>query len=381
MLTSSQTFRQYIFHLTNMELGKGTYGMVTVDKNNPNLAVKKFTVTAELVQEASMLLYLRGIPNVLKINSFNIGNKTITSEKWDTTLKETIYKSKLSRSQKLTIFEDLLTGLAHMHSLDVVHGDFKLSNILVNYNPHANHNEMYRACICDVGLTSLSQYAKVTRTADPYRPAKPKRHYSHDMFGLCVSMCKLFAGISIMGGKTEEQISKGRWPSELRELILNNSDKFYSKELRDLLLSFVPDDSSQCLTATNALSNFFGIRISNIRKPNYQIYSPILSSEMTTYVENSIVGLYKEFGFNRNLRCLVVTMNHFNNPSFSGDYQLYIVASIIIYYSLFGGERAFNTNTALEACDNRFTRLEIHNATKNLLSSQNYLNHTLLSKK
>lgn len=371
---------------TENTLGKGTYGKVTTCNDDDTLAKKSYSLSSELIQEAIILIYLKDIPCTLRIRDFDIPKKFIIFDRWNMSLRQAITTVKFTYNQKLDIFRDILIGLGHIHSLDITHGDLKMSNILININRERNAHESgnhgeytVSACICDVGLSSLSKYAKISRTADSYRPKKIFRSYSHDMFGLCVTMCKVFGGIPITGGKTEEELSKGRESEEIQFLI-KHCNKFPNDKIKKILLSLVPNDPSKCPTAKQILNSLFGISIKK-QKKLYEIYENRLSDEIILYVTNTICGFCKSYNINRDLRCIAVTLNYLNNSNFNDDnYEIYILSSLIIFSSVFGSKPIFDTNAAISSYGKEISRYKIHKYTRKLLKSTNYINHMMFSK-
>lgn len=357
--------------LEERTLGEGAYGKVSSVRGDPTKAKKSFESTRDLVPEAAMLLYLRDVPNILRIVNFNVEGKIIISERWDQSLRTLISTRSLSYQQKLIIFKDILVGLSNLHGMNIVHGDLKMSNILIK-----RIDSTYRACICDVGLTSLTKYAKISMTADIYRPSKLVRYYSHDMFGLCVSMCKVFGNIKIDGGKSEKQLSNGRTSQEIRSLI-QKCTNFPNKKIREVLLSLVPNNPLLCPTANDILRIVFDEEKVIVVKPSYQTYDNISTKEIVEYVHTSIIGLCKTYSIKRDIKCSAVVLNHINGPDFSGDYELCIISTLVIFSSLFGSELPFSTAEAIRTCRGKFNRLQIHSTTTDLLNSRNYRNHML----
>ncbi|OCH91151.1 kinase-like protein [Obba rivulosa] len=51
-------------------------------------------------------------------------------------------------ANRLTLLVDIVAGLSDLHNMDIIHGDLKGSNILIN--------GQHRACLCDFGLAAFT---------------------------------------------------------------------------------------------------------------------------------------------------------------------------------------------------------------------------------
>ena len=166
------------------KLGAGTFGNVTGKNGEAN---KKFKTLKHFIQEVVLTLYMKESRYILNLLKYDIGRLEMKTERWSCSLRDSYSKVKFSEKQREIIFIDMLKGLSHLHERQIVHSDFKPSNILVNIKTG-------RAIICDLGLSSVMMYAKKDQTAPAYRPKETKHTYGHDMFGLCLTSYELLSG-------------------------------------------------------------------------------------------------------------------------------------------------------------------------------------------
>lgn len=72
---------------------------------------------------------------------------------------------------KLALLAQVAAGLSYLHSISIIHGDVKGSNILINDNSVA--------VISDFGLSNVIQ-ASVSTTGSPSEPSRSYPHFDHD---------------------------------------------------------------------------------------------------------------------------------------------------------------------------------------------------------
>lgn len=354
-------------------IGKGGFGYVVYDPNDETKAIKQLKRVNDQIQEVALMVYFRKSPYIINMHSFNISKLQITTERWSCDLRYALVKTRMSYMDKMKVFRDVLIGLSHMQSRQVLHSDLKLSNILVNLNNHS-------ACITDMGLTSLISYAKIHNTATTYRPVKPKHTIGHDIFSLCILCSFMFGEIPIPhkpeGVKIPDRELQ-RSPSELREQIMN-STKFENETIRDIVYSMAKDDLRQCPTASEILMRVAGIQV-ELAQETIHLYENTLDPEMMKYLMNSIIALSGHYQIKRPKRIYMVLLNYFNSPKFEGtedDYRLYIVTTMIIFSSLFGGD-GFGIGHAIEASNNTVNENQINNTLNILLKDKNFIAQVL----
>jgi len=120
------------------KLGFGTYGCVhslVREKDFKEYALKFYLHHDDGERELRYYTRLNGIPNILKIYQHfrYYDNYGIIMEK----MEEDIYRKKLDFLSIIIISKNILNTLAHMHERNIVHGDIKLQNILLDKKGNA----------------------------------------------------------------------------------------------------------------------------------------------------------------------------------------------------------------------------------------------------
>jgi serine/threonine-protein kinase len=117
----------------------------------------------------------------------------------------------------LQLIADVLAGLEHAHSRDIVHCDIKPENILLTVEPHG-----WRAQISDFGIARISQGLSKLDSGNTGSPAymAPERFYGQysyasDLYAIGVMLFELWLGRRPFSGV----------PTELRSAHLNQSVK------------------------------------------------------------------------------------------------------------------------------------------------------------
>lgn len=122
-------------------LGSGTYGTVTMarckDASQKPVAIKEIASTEEgvcvsAIREASLLMQLKGHPNIVSLLEVRSGPKAtyLVLEYVDDTLSNRV--GKLTRTEVRSYMWQMLAGLAHCHRFGVLHRDLKPANVLLD---------------------------------------------------------------------------------------------------------------------------------------------------------------------------------------------------------------------------------------------------------
>lgn len=340
-----------------MELGKGTFGTVVADGKR---AIKTFHKLSHLLQEVIVTTYMLRSSYAVDILGYDLRKLTMTTERWSCSLRDALMKYEFSETNKRIIFRDILRALAHLHDRCLLHSDLKLSNILVDM-------KTARACVCDLGLSSLNEYAKIHQTARAYRPEEPIPVIGHDMFGLCVSMAELFGGV---------KIRKQLKAEELRRIIRNNHNITRSRTLRSALLKMCPDDPADCATASQILQEVYGDK-TPFQLPTIKNYENTLPKEDNDYLFNTVKRLCQSAKINRGKRCYYCLVNHFTNPNIpyvpSSEYPIYIGAMLMIFSSLFG-KPGFTEKSVMQVTGHKWSMDDLYKTIENIISDENLVN-------
>lgn len=350
---------------TAVVLGKGGFGEVVEEGKS---ARKQLDRDRYVIREAFMLKYMNASKFIVNIEKVNIVNKSILIEKWDMSLSTFIRNYHPNEKQKMKILHDVLCGLSHMHSIGLVHADVTSNNILIK-------TKNFRACICDLGLTSIREYSKVEGTAPGYAPMVPVKSYGHDMFGLTISMLELFAGFKAIKKFTQ---------LKLRDIISTNKD--IPKKVANVMKRMCPDDLTTAITADECLQYLFGEE-TIFEVPKILKYPSLIKKEYDDYLKNEILTLSKEYKINRGMRAYICLIQFLSSPDgFSEErypidpkyYLLYAISALFIYMSLFG-----NTKLDIEMClsitNNQYSKDDFYFAINKLFMSENFCAMTLAS--
>ncbi|CAB3406305.1 unnamed protein product [Caenorhabditis bovis] len=201
--------------------GRGAFGTVVVanDKfTKRRVAIKRIIVTSapkiQLVREISALRCLNH-QNVLKyIECFAQGEiLSIVTEFVPFTLHDVISDKKRPRTEQLTrwFYSQVLAGIAHIHSKDIMHRDIKPENILVTASNIIKIADFGQACI--YRKDSPNEEYDINVATRWYRA--PELLFGHRQYGPAVDvwsigciLAELFRGKPIFPGRSElEQIS------------------------------------------------------------------------------------------------------------------------------------------------------------------------------
>lgn len=341
-------------------IGEGGFGVVTEEGN---LARKHFKKLTHLVRELTMLRYMRSSGYIVKVEKNNFMDLSICCRKWSCSLYDAILKETIELKEKLQIFQDVLHGLCHMHQAGLVHSDVTLSNILVN-------KKTWRACLCDLGLSSITNYSRVKQTARGYAPENPVPCQGHDMFGLTVCMIDLFGGVMIRVKKNAAQ---------LRQIIKTNPN--IPNKLRPILCKMCPDDPCEAISSAKVLWDVFQQKTS-FPLPEVDLYKVTVPEKINLYLREQMKALSETYKINRGQRCYRVLVQFFSSPHGSQVdekyYDLYMMAAMFIFASLYG-ESHFNEVEALECLRNEYDHEEFLEVVELLVQDNNFIASALVS--
>uniref|UniRef100_A0A1X7SZC4 Protein kinase domain-containing protein n=1 Tax=Amphimedon queenslandica TaxID=400682 RepID=A0A1X7SZC4_AMPQE len=164
--------------LTEEELGRGSYGAVTVGifrglrvavKSLHNIIISKYNLGI-FSREMSIASRVRH-PNLVQfIGATKVGNLLILTELMSTSLNQEIRKNELAKQQIISIAQDVALGLNYLHLFKphpIIHRDVSSPNILLKPSTGAAG---YEAKVADYGTAKVVQ-AESTGTVMPGNPA------------------------------------------------------------------------------------------------------------------------------------------------------------------------------------------------------------------
>ena len=279
-------------------IGVGTYGKVFLVQNKYTkefLAMKEIPKTSEdllsdneIMDEIEILKNLDH-PDIVRINEFyNTENSYCIINEY-CKYGELFEKVNLSFSetQIAVMFRQIFSGLAYLHSNNIVHRDLKLENILINdiEKSLSTNEDLYLLKIIDFGTAKIFDKNKKASTVVGsiyyIAPEVLQKKYGKecDMWSAGVILYMFIVGHPPFDGKNNreimDKIKKGKYSkSEYRWINASN-------EVKDLINKLLILDPEKRLTAFEALKHpWFTTSNSNI------LYNNITKNEVLNCISN-----------------------------------------------------------------------------------------------
>lgn len=355
-------------------LGKGMFGSVYKEGNK---AVKKFAETDSkgtplqeiMIQEVILLSYISSSPFVVSMKEFSLDHMEIKLELYDMNLTEALKTYKFTHENHKTVYRDVLKGVSHMHSLDLVHCDIKQSNILVRLNP-------LTAVVSDLGLSSLSRYGRFTQTPIGYRRpdsmlVSAHRHkLKHDYYSLAVMGAELFGCTRF---KTQQT------PEELQLSIQSMS--IIPAPIKSMLIEFSKLDSK--ITICSYLRDMFDVpmSVSLIAMPVIDMSPNILPKEHDLYLKNTMEKMCTECKIRKWHKGYNLLKERFNNKKYTPvrpqEYILYIACTMLILSNIFG-EPGFNYKSVQVATGGK-DKVDINRVMTDIITKMELINIIMIA--
>ena len=184
-------------------------------------------------------------------------------------------RNQLSETQIAVIFKQLLSGLAYLHSYNIVHRDLKLENILIQEieKSKTTGEDLFNIKIIDFGTARIFNNKKKPQTivGSSYyiAPEVLKQNYNKecDLWSVGVILYMFIVGHAPFDGFDDEEIT-----ANIQRGVYRKDDKRWkraSKEVKDLIQRLLIYQPKKRLTALQALGHpWFKITNSNILYDN-----------------------------------------------------------------------------------------------------------------
>ena len=268
------------------KLGEGSFGTVYLAQNKYTKekvamkeikkANKKLLSDGEIRDEIDILKKLDHPDIVRIIESFNTRESyfLVTEYCEGGELFDQV-RNQLSETQIAVIFRQLLSGLAYLHSHNIVHRDLKLENILIyeTEKSKTTGEDLFNIKIIDFGTARIFDKSKnpqsIVGSSYYIAPEVLKQRYNKecDLWSVGVILYMFIVGHAPFDGCDDEEIT-----SNIQSGIYSKVDKRWkkaSREVKDLIQKLLVYQPKKRLTAIQALQHpWFKITDSNILYDN-----------------------------------------------------------------------------------------------------------------
>ena len=280
------------------KLGSGSFGNVYLARNkftDEKVALKQIKKsTSNLLSDGEIkdeieILKTLDHPDIVRIiESFNTKNSYILITEYceGGELFDQV-KNQLSETQIAVIFRQLLSGLAYLHSNNIVHRDLKLENILIHEieKSKTTGEDLFNIKIIDFGTARIFDKNRkpqsIVGSSYYIAPEVLRQKYNKecDLWSVGVILYMFIVGHAPFDGCDDEEIT-----SNIQKGFYRKNDRRWlkaSKEVKDLIQRLLAYRPSQRLTAIQALNHpWFKISDSNI------LYDNIPKSSVINCIRN-----------------------------------------------------------------------------------------------
>ena len=268
------------------KLGSGSFGKVFLAQNKytkEKVAMKEIKKAnkdllsdGEIKDEIDILKSLDHPDIVRIIESFNTKDSyVLVTEYCEGGELYDQVRNQLSETQIAVIFKQLLSGLAYLHSHNIVHRDLKLENILIQEieKSKSTGEDLFNIKIIDFGTARIFDNKKkpqsIVGSSYYIAPEVLNQKYGKecDLWSVGVILYMFIVGHAPFDGCDDEEIT-----GNIQKGIYKKDDKRWkkaSKEVKDLIQRLLIYNPQKRLTALQALRHpWFKITDSNILYDN-----------------------------------------------------------------------------------------------------------------
>ena len=251
------------------KLGSGSFGSVYLARNkytNEKVAMKQIKKSSanllsdgEITDEIEILKNLDHPDIVRIIESFNTKNSYILITEYceGGELFDQV-KNQLSETQIAVIFKQVLSGLAYLHSNNIVHRDLKLENILIHEIEKSKQTgeDLFNIKIIDFGTARIFDKSKnpqsIVGSSYYIAPEVLRQKYNKecDLWSVGVILYMFIVGHAPFDGCDDDEIT-----TNIQRGVYRKNDRRWikaSKEVKDLIQKLLTYRPSQRLTAIQA---------------------------------------------------------------------------------------------------------------------------------
>ena len=293
-----------------MQLGKGSYGVVTRYKSK---ARKTFKQLKSLIQEYTALRYLEDCDYVVHCIGVNFHELYLDMELYDISLKTYMEKNILKEEEKHIIIRNVLFGIVELQDLKLSHSDIKPGNILIQKEP-------LRAVLGDCGFVSLYEYAKQQRTAPAYRDLEIVNDDKHDIYSFGIMYMEMMYNIQPNDYKNYKEIYR-------------TIDYYVPKNQQHYMKKLVYHEREKRPDARSILHTLYTLSPTTYKLSliKYKHYNKVLYEYMSQYAKQLNIRRCKSGYY-----ALSYYIHH--NGVDSSQYPYYITAMLIILASMFANK-------------------------------------------
>ena len=268
------------------KLGSGSFGKVFLAENKytkEKVAMKQIKkCNKELLSDGEIkdeIDILKGLdhPDIVRIiESFNTKDSyVLVTEYCEGGELFDEVRNQLSETQIAVIFRQLLSGLAYLHSHNIVHRDLKLENILIQEKEKSKTTgeDLFNIKIIDFGTARIFNNNKkpqsIVGSSYYIAPEVLRQNYNKecDLWSVGVILYMFIVGHAPFDGCDDEEIT-----SNIQRGTYKKDDKRWkmaSREVKDLIQRLLVYNPKRRLTALEALRHpWFKLSDSNILYDN-----------------------------------------------------------------------------------------------------------------
>lgn len=303
--------------MAGTQLGSGAYGTVF---SKGNSAYKSFKKLNALIQEFVAGAFLSNCKNIVKVSKAHYNKLQLKMDLYQMNLRKWM-ESVHTQEQKKKAFFDILIALAEIHRREIVHGDVKPGNILVNEDKKG----MPQCFLGDLGFVSLSKFSKVQRTTEAYRDKLMLPNSGHDLYSVGIVALELFGNVRI-----RRQVTHAEVKAQVAESIKD-------KDLAHYIIALTDPDYRKRPSAEHILEKLYNYDPTLHVRPCPEYKKVSIDEDKFKHVEKWMRSLSKEYNIaraKRGYKCLLLFF--VENSISSKEHAVYTAVMMMVLSAVFG---------------------------------------------